>query len=59
MKSESMQIGRIRAILEAAESVVACAKKHNDIDTVKMAKETAYDSILGIINDPAYCPWQE
>lgn len=59
MKKESMQMGRIMAVLKASEDVITSAKKHDNHDVIKMAKESAYDHIIGIINDPAYCPWQE
>lgn len=53
------QVNRIRAVLYASEEVVSRALKHGDKETILMAKETAYDHIKGIIDDVAYCPWQE
>lgn len=59
MNTYEMQVGRITAIVEAADEVIKRAKKHGNRNTVTMAKETAYDHIKGIIEDPGYCPWQE
>ena len=61
MTNAELQLGRITAIIEAANSVIEQAQKNTIYhrDTIAMAKETAYDSIKGIIEDPAYCPWQE
>lgn len=61
MTNAEMQLGRITAIIEAANGVIEQAQKNTIYhrDTITMAKETAYDSIKGIIDDPAYCPWQE
>lgn len=55
----AMQIGRIDAVLYASESTIAKVKEHNDRSTILMAKETAYDHIKGIMEDPGWCPWQE
>ena len=59
MTTEEKLIGRIRAILGASEEVISSARKYNDINVVGIAKETAYDRIKGIIEDPEYNPWQE
>lgn len=59
MNTFEMQIGRIQAVLYAAEEVATRAKKHGDRETVLMAKETAYDHIKGIVEDPGWCPWAE
>lgn len=59
MVKEKMQIGRIEAVLYASEEVVARAKRTGDRGTELMAKETAYDHIKGIMEDPGWCPWQE
>lgn len=59
MNTYEMQVGRITAIVEAADEVIKRAKKHGNRGTVTMAKETAFDNIKGIIEDPGYCPWQE
>ena len=59
MSDEEKMIGRIKAVLYASEIVVNEAKPKGVRDAVIMAKETAYDHIVGIINDPSYCPWQE
>lgn len=55
----TLQLGRINAVLGATEEVVKRAKPYNDRKTIMMAKETAYDHIKGIMEDPSYCPWQE
>lgn len=54
--NREMQIGRIEAVIEAAEEVL---KRNVDRETKLMAKETAYDHIKGIVEDEGYCPWQE
>lgn len=54
-----MQIGRIEAVLYASEEVIKRAKQKGQRDTELMAKETAYDHIKGIMEDPGWCPWQE
>ena len=59
MNDMEMQIGRIQAVLYASEEVVKRAKRTGDRETVMMAKETAYDHIKGIMEDPGWCPWQE
>ena len=59
MTEAEKQIGRIRAVLEAAEDVIAGARISNSRDTIAMAKETAYDSIKGIVTEEAFNPWQE
>lgn len=59
MSNEEKMIGRIKAVLGASEDVIAYAKPKGQLDTVLRAKEIAYDHIVGIINDPSYCPWQE
>lgn len=59
MVKEKMQIGRIEAVLYASEETIKQAKKAGDRETVIMAKETAYDHIKGIMDDPDWCPWQE
>ena len=59
MSEQELIIGRIKAILYASEEVISLAKPKGLRDTVIIAKETAYDHIVGIINDPSYCPWQE
>lgn len=52
-------LGRIIAIMNAAEDVIERAKACNDVSTIMMAKDTAFDHVSGILKDPAYCPWQE
>lgn len=59
MSAEEKLIGRIKALLEASEEVIASASKYHNSEVVYMAKETAYDRIKGIIDDPAFNPWQE
>lgn len=59
MTNEEIQIGRIKAVLYAAEEVIKRAKPHSNKETIISAKEVAYDHILGIVEDVAYCPWQE
>lgn len=59
MNDMEMQIGRIQAVLYASEEVITRAKRTGDRETVMMAKETAYDHIRGIMEDPGWCPWQE
>ncbi|MBQ1297422.1 MAG: hypothetical protein IIY21_25485 [Clostridiales bacterium] len=59
MIKEKMQIGRIEAVLYASEEVIKRAKQEGQRDTELMAKETAYDHIKGIMEDPGWCPWQE
>ena len=59
MNDMEMQIGRIQAVLYASEEVITRAKRTGDRETVMMAKETAYDHIKGIMEDPGWCPWQE
>ena len=59
MNDMEMQIGRIQAVLYASEEVVKRAERTGDRGTVIMAKETAYDHIRGIMEDPGWCPWQE
>ena len=54
-----LQLGRINAVLYASELTITKAKEYNDRSTILMAKETAYDHIKGIMEDPSYCPWQE
>lgn len=59
MTNEEKQIGRIKAVLYAAEEMIKHAKSHSDKETIIAAKEVAYDHILEIVEDVAYCPWQE
>lgn len=59
MVKEKMQIGRIEAVLYASEEVIKRAKQAGQRDTELTAKETAYDHIKGIMEDPGWCPWQE
>lgn len=59
MTNEEKIVGRIKAILYASETVIAEAKPRGLRDTVMSAKELAYDQILGVVEDPAWCPWQE
>jgi len=59
MSTEEKLIGRIKALLEASEEVIKSAGKFNNIEVVHMAKETAYDRIKGVIEDPGFNPWQE
>jgi hypothetical protein len=59
MTDEERQIGRIKAVLYASEEVVEKAKKVGLKDTIQQAQEIAYEHIKGIIEDAAYCPWQE
>lgn len=59
MNTAERQAGRIHAVISAAEEVISRAKPLGDRETVMMAKETAYDHIKGIMEDPGWCPWQE
>lgn len=59
MTDEEKIIGKINAILYASEDTIASAKPKGLLDTVLRTKEWAYDLIVGVINDPSYCPWQE
>ena len=59
MNVSERQIGRMKAIIEATEDVLEKARKYDNKGVVSLAKETAYDHIKGIIEDPGYCPWQE
>lgn len=59
MNNTEMQIGRIQAVLYASEEVIKRAKPLGDRETELMAKETAYDHIKGIMEDPGWCPWAE
>ncbi len=59
MVKEKMQIGRIEGVLYASEETIKKAKQKGQRDTELMAKETAYDHIKGIMEDPGWCPWQE
>lgn len=59
MKSFETQIARIKAVIGAAEEVAVRAKRLGDKNTELIAKETAYDHIKGILEDPGWCPWQE
>lgn len=59
MNDMEMQIGRIQAVLYASEETIKRAKQEGQRDTELMAKETAYDHIKGIMEDPGWCPWQE
>lgn len=55
MTKTELQIGRIDAVLYAAEELL---KRTNDKETRQMAKETAYDHIKGILDDPDWFPWK-
>ena len=59
MNDMEMQIGRIQAVLYASEEVVKRAKRTRDRGTELMAKETAYEHIKGIMENPGWCPWAE
>ena len=59
MVKEKMQIGRIEAVLYASEETIKKATQEGQRDTELMVKETAYDHIKGIMEDPGWCPWQE
>ena len=59
MSDAERMTGRIMAVINASEEVIAMAKKYGNIDTVRLAKETAYDHIKGIADDIGYNPWQE
>ena len=55
MTKTELQIGRIDAVLYAAEELLKCT---NDKETRQKAKETAYDHIKGILDDPDRFPWK-
>ena len=51
MSVTDYEIGRIEAVIYAAEEVLKLAKAHKDRDTEIKAKETAYDQICKILDD--------
>lgn len=59
MTEAEKQISRIKAILEASEEVISSALKYGNSGTIAIAKETAYNHIKGILDEPGYCPWEE
>ena len=53
------KIGRIEAVISAAEEVINGGKGMAAKYITTIAKETAYDRIKSILNDMGYNPYQE
>ena len=59
MTDEERKYSRILAIMYASEAAIKSAEKHDKKRVQKIAIETAYEHIKGVIENVDYCPWQE
>ena len=60
MTDAERQVGRIKAIIYACDELTKNSDRYKEGNIAKLiALETAYDHIKGVLDNPAYCPWQE
>lgn len=58
MSMES-QLGKIRAVVLAAQEIIEIAEKVNQDKIINDTKKRTYDTVLRLINEEDYCPWKE